>query len=206
MLRSASTPLAPAADYERHRPEETPLYGIVKTYCPQFLARLEADGGSLPAFVKQEFRAEPQHPLPHALSRRGLFIRGFAPDVPPGATADSHRARPAAAPHRPARGQAAGTPRPPRARPRPRPPRRRARRGVRSARRRLRPLPHCHRPQCRPPGTGLAHRPGAAGTRRFNPARLAAGLLPARGHLLRGQPTGQARKTLSLHRPPGDRQ
>ena len=55
MLRSASTPLAPAADYERHRPEETPLYGIVETYYPQFLARLEADGGSLPAFVKREF-------------------------------------------------------------------------------------------------------------------------------------------------------
>ena len=152
------------------------------------------------------FRAEPQHPLPHALPRRGLFIRWFAPDVPPGATADSHRARPAAAPHRPARGQAAGTPRPPRAQLRPRLPRRRARRDVRSARRCVRPLPHCHRPQCGPPGTDLAHRPSAAGTRRFNPPRQTAGVLPARGHLLRRQPTWQARKTLSLHRPPGDRQ
>jgi hypothetical protein len=43
------------AVYERHRPEETPLYGIVETYYPRFLARLEVDGGSLPAFVKQEF-------------------------------------------------------------------------------------------------------------------------------------------------------
>lgn len=41
--------------YERHRPEESPLYGIVGTYYPQFLARLEAEGGALPAFVKQEF-------------------------------------------------------------------------------------------------------------------------------------------------------
>ena len=41
--------------YERHRPEETPLYHIVETYYPKFLARLEAEGGSLPAFVKQEF-------------------------------------------------------------------------------------------------------------------------------------------------------
>jgi len=44
-----------AADYERHRPEETPLYGIVETYYPQFLARLDAEGGSLPAYVEQEF-------------------------------------------------------------------------------------------------------------------------------------------------------
>ena len=41
--------------YERHRPEETPLYGIVESYYPTFLARLEAEGGSLPAFVKQAF-------------------------------------------------------------------------------------------------------------------------------------------------------
>ena len=41
--------------YERHRPEETPLYNIVETYYPEFLARLEAEGGSLPQFAKQEF-------------------------------------------------------------------------------------------------------------------------------------------------------
>ena len=41
--------------YECHRPEETPLYDIVRTHYPRFLAQLEADGGSLPAFVKQEF-------------------------------------------------------------------------------------------------------------------------------------------------------
>ena len=41
--------------YERHRPEETPLYQIVETYYPEFLARLEAEGGSVPHFVQQEF-------------------------------------------------------------------------------------------------------------------------------------------------------
>lgn len=41
--------------YERHRPEETPLYRIVESYYPRFLARLEAEGGSLPTFVKREF-------------------------------------------------------------------------------------------------------------------------------------------------------
>ena len=55
MHRSASASPTPAVDYERHWPEETPLYGIVETYYPQFLTRLEADGGSLPGFVKQAF-------------------------------------------------------------------------------------------------------------------------------------------------------
>ena len=41
--------------YERHRPEETPLYQFVETDYPEILARLEAEGGSLPQFVKQEF-------------------------------------------------------------------------------------------------------------------------------------------------------
>ena len=41
--------------YERHRPEETPLYRIVEIHYPEFLARLEAEGGSLPQFVKREF-------------------------------------------------------------------------------------------------------------------------------------------------------
>lgn len=41
--------------YDRHRPEQTPLYEIVETHYPKFLARFEAEGGSLPAFVQQEF-------------------------------------------------------------------------------------------------------------------------------------------------------
>ena len=47
--------LTPPASYERHRPEETPLYGIVAIYYPKFLARLEAEGASLPQLVQQEF-------------------------------------------------------------------------------------------------------------------------------------------------------
>ena len=35
---------------ERHRPEETPLYRIVETCHPKFLARLEAEGASPPHF------------------------------------------------------------------------------------------------------------------------------------------------------------
>ena len=41
--------------HERHRPEETPLHRIVETCYPKFLARLEAEGASLPHFVQQEF-------------------------------------------------------------------------------------------------------------------------------------------------------
>ena len=55
MLQSASPSLTPPASYQRHRPEETPLYGIVATYYPRFVERLNAEGGWLPAFVKQEF-------------------------------------------------------------------------------------------------------------------------------------------------------
>ena len=41
--------------HERHRPEETPLHRIVETCYPKFLARLEAEGASLPHFIQQEF-------------------------------------------------------------------------------------------------------------------------------------------------------
>ena len=41
--------------YQRHRPEETPLYRIVETCYPKFLARLQAEGESLPHFVQREF-------------------------------------------------------------------------------------------------------------------------------------------------------
>ena len=47
--------VAPRYGYERHRPEETPLYAIVETYYPPFLAKLEAEGAPLPAFVRREF-------------------------------------------------------------------------------------------------------------------------------------------------------
>ena len=47
--------VAPRTVSERHRRKETLLYGIVATDYPQLLARLDAEGGSLPAFVKAEF-------------------------------------------------------------------------------------------------------------------------------------------------------
>ena len=54
--------------HERHRPEETPLYQIVETHYPEFLARLEAEGGSVPHFVQQEF---------DDYLKCGLLERGF---------------------------------------------------------------------------------------------------------------------------------
>ena len=47
--------MAEGGIHERHRPEETPLYRIVETCYPKFLARLEAEGASRPHFVQQEF-------------------------------------------------------------------------------------------------------------------------------------------------------
>ena len=46
-----------APPYERHRPEQTPLYALVKEHFPQFLERLDAEGVSLPHFVIEEFEA-----------------------------------------------------------------------------------------------------------------------------------------------------
>jgi hypothetical protein len=46
---------APTRPYERHRPEETLLYQLIETHYPAFRAQLEAQGQTLPAFVKQEF-------------------------------------------------------------------------------------------------------------------------------------------------------
>ena len=46
---------APA--YERHRPEQIPLYALVEEHFPRFLERLDAEGVSLPDFVIEEFEA-----------------------------------------------------------------------------------------------------------------------------------------------------
>ena len=54
--------------HERHRPEETPLYRIVETCYPKFLARLEAEGASPPHFVQREFDDH---------LKRGLLEHGF---------------------------------------------------------------------------------------------------------------------------------
>ena len=45
------------ATYERHRPEHTPLYALIEEHYPSFVERLEAEGGSLPHFVMEEFEA-----------------------------------------------------------------------------------------------------------------------------------------------------
>ena len=57
---ASSTALALPGDapmYERHRPEQTPLYALIEEHFPRFLERLEAEGVSLPHFVKEEFKA-----------------------------------------------------------------------------------------------------------------------------------------------------
>ena len=57
---ATSTALALPGDaptYEHHRPEQTPLYALIDEHFPRFLQRLEADGVSLPHFVKEEFEA-----------------------------------------------------------------------------------------------------------------------------------------------------
>ena len=57
---ASSTALALPGDapmYERHRPEQTPLYALIDEHFPRFLERIEAEGVSLPQFVKEEFKA-----------------------------------------------------------------------------------------------------------------------------------------------------
>ena len=46
-----------APGYERHRPEETLLYQIIEQHYPRFLSELEAQGRSLPGYVRDEFEA-----------------------------------------------------------------------------------------------------------------------------------------------------
>ena len=57
---ATSTALALSGDaptYERHRPEQTPLYALIDEHFPRFLQRFEAEGVSLPQFVKEELEA-----------------------------------------------------------------------------------------------------------------------------------------------------
>ena len=44
-----------AFGYHRHRPEQTLLYQLVEQHFPAFVSALEANGGNLPTFVRQEF-------------------------------------------------------------------------------------------------------------------------------------------------------
>ena len=56
-----AVPLRQAApsqpQYERRRPEQTPLYRLVQQHYATFLTEVEAHGASLPQFVKDEFEA-----------------------------------------------------------------------------------------------------------------------------------------------------
>ncbi len=54
--------------YECHRPEQTPLYGLIETYYPRFLQHIEAERTSLPRFVKDEWlgRIENTRPINNA--------------------------------------------------------------------------------------------------------------------------------------------
>lgn len=52
---TASAPLAPSPSYARHIPERTLLYALVQAHYPDFLARCEAEGRSLPEYVRAEF-------------------------------------------------------------------------------------------------------------------------------------------------------
>jgi hypothetical protein len=59
LLQQAAGPLAvrSPARYERHRAETTLLYELVDQHYPAFVAALEQDGRTLPAYVQQEFAA-----------------------------------------------------------------------------------------------------------------------------------------------------
>ena len=58
-MAASTAPALPgdAPAYERHRPEQTPLYALVEEHFPRFLERLDAEGVSLPHFVIEEFEA-----------------------------------------------------------------------------------------------------------------------------------------------------
>ena len=55
--RTALTLPGDASTYERHRPQHTPLYGLIEEHYPRFVERLQAEGASLPRFVSEEFEA-----------------------------------------------------------------------------------------------------------------------------------------------------
>ena len=53
--KEASAGIERAARYTRHRPEQTPLYQIVQTHYPTFLAELASRERRLPDYVQHEF-------------------------------------------------------------------------------------------------------------------------------------------------------
>ncbi|MFT6122930.1 MAG: hypothetical protein ACJASG_001458 [Oleiphilaceae bacterium] len=55
MLLARNAGKVAAPDYQRHQPVQTPLYQIIEEYYPEFKARLEANGRTLPRYVQREF-------------------------------------------------------------------------------------------------------------------------------------------------------
>jgi hypothetical protein len=55
MLLTRNAGKGAAPDYQRHQPEQTRLYQIIEEYYPEFKARLEANGRTLPRYVQREF-------------------------------------------------------------------------------------------------------------------------------------------------------
>ena len=53
MARNAEATLSPC--YERHQPEHTVLYQLVKQYYPAFKVSLEEQGQNLPSYIQREF-------------------------------------------------------------------------------------------------------------------------------------------------------
>ncbi len=68
MEATACAQPASACTYTRREPETTLLYQTVQAHWRQFLADVEAEGGELPAFVRDEFEAYP---------RCGILAHGF---------------------------------------------------------------------------------------------------------------------------------
>jgi hypothetical protein len=50
-------PAGAPGHYQRHRPDQTLLYRVIAQHYPAFLARLDAEGRTLPLFVRLEFEA-----------------------------------------------------------------------------------------------------------------------------------------------------
>lgn len=51
----ASSTLALAPSFHRHRPERTALYAVVAEHYPSFVREIERSGGHLPKFIRQDF-------------------------------------------------------------------------------------------------------------------------------------------------------
>ncbi len=57
MLSARSAEGNASPGYERHQPEKTLLYQIIKQHYPDFLSEMEAQDRPLPGYVQDEFEA-----------------------------------------------------------------------------------------------------------------------------------------------------